>query len=57
MLFSPTSILKLFVSSLVHFTFTKDVSKRKDVFSLDSKPQIRRVLLEFLESYLLLPYG
>ena len=51
------SLLKLFIPALLHFKFPKDISKRKEVFSLDDKPAIKTLLLDFLQSYLLLPYG
>lgn len=52
-----SGVLQMIVPALVHLVLPRDLSERKEVLQLDDKPATRAVLLEFLLSFLLLPYN
>lgn len=53
----PFSVLQLVFPSLYHLVLPEDLEQKKALFQLDDRPVVRATLLDFMKSYLLLPYG
>lgn len=51
------SILQLCIPALVHLEWPHDVKERRGLLPLSNQPVVRKLLLQFLLLYLLLPYG
>lgn len=52
----PFSVLQLCVPALVHLEWPRDVKERHSLLPLTDQSDIRKLLLQFLLLYLLLPY-
>ena len=51
------SILQLCVPALVHLEWPRDVQERRGLLPLTDQSDVRKLLLQFLLPYLMLPYG
>ena len=56
-IFLLISILQLCVPALVHLEWPRDMKERRDLLPLTDQSDVRKLLLQFLLLYLLLPYG
>ena len=51
------SVLQLCVPALVHLQWPQDIRLHRDLLPLSDHSDVRKILVEFLLLYLLLPYG